>query len=55
MSSYNTITFENYKIIVIIDNDKIIWFNAKQICKSLEYKDTKQAISNIIKKKIKYN
>lgn len=53
MSSYNTITFENYKIIVIIDNDKIIWFNGKQICKSLEYKDTKQAISNIIKKKNK--
>lgn len=46
MPSYNTITFENNKIIVIINNDGTIWFNAKQICLSLEYKDTKQAISN---------
>ena len=46
MPSYNTITFENNKIMVIMDNDGIIWFNAKQICLALEYKDTKQAISN---------
>jgi hypothetical protein len=46
--SYNRITFENYKIIVIIDN-------AKQICKSLEYKNTKKTTLYIIKKKIKYN
>ena len=45
MPSYNTITFENKKIIVIIDNSGIIWFNAKQICMSLDYNDTKQAIS----------
>ena len=35
MPSYNTITFENQKIIVIIDNNNVIWFNAKQICLSL--------------------
>jgi prophage antirepressor-like protein len=44
MPSYNTISFENHKIIVIIDNNNIIWFNSKQISLSLEYKDTKQAI-----------
>ena len=44
MPIYNTITFEKYKIIVIIDNDNIIWFNAKQICTSLDYKQPKQAI-----------
>ena len=44
MPTYNTITFEKYKIIVIIDNDNVIWFNAKQICTSLDYKQPKQAI-----------
>jgi len=44
MPIYNTITFEEYKIIVIIDNNNIIWFNAKQICTSLDYKQPKQAI-----------
>lgn len=53
MPAYNTITFENHKIIVIIDNDNIIWFNAKQICLSLEYKDTKQAIVNHVDSKDK--
>ena len=53
MSSFNTINFEKFKIIVIIDISKNIWFNAKQICKSLEYKDTKQPISNIIEKEDK--
>ena len=33
MSRYNTINFEKNKIIVIIDNNNNIWFNAKQICK----------------------
>ena len=46
MSRYNTINFEKHKIIVIIDNNNIIWFNAKQICISLEYKQAKQAIIN---------
>jgi prophage antirepressor-like protein len=45
MPSYNTITFENQKIIVIIDNNNVIWFNAKQICLSLDYKHTKHAIA----------
>ena len=48
MPAYNTITFEDNKIIVIIDNGGIIWFNAKQICLSLEYKQTAKAISNHI-------
>lgn len=46
MPSFNTINFEKHKIIVIIDNTNIIWFNAKQICISLEYKQAKQAIIN---------
>jgi prophage antirepressor-like protein len=46
MSSFNTINFEKHKIIVIIDNTNTIWFNAKQICISLEYKQAKQAIIN---------
>lgn len=48
--SYNTIDFENYKIIVIIDNNYLIWFNAKQICKSLKYKQSKQIIINNVDK-----
>ena len=44
MSRFNTINFEKYKIIVIIDNNSIIWFNAKQLCISLEYKQGKKAI-----------
>ena len=46
MPAFNTINFENHKIIVIIDNNNIIWFNAKQICISLKYKQAKQAIIN---------
>lgn len=44
MPSYNTITFENNKIIVIIDNIMNIWFNAKQICISLGYVYPQQII-----------
>ena len=44
MPSYNTITFENNKIIVIIDNIMNIWFNAKQICMSLGYSYPQQII-----------
>ena len=44
MPAFNTINFENHKII-IIDNNNIIWFNAKQIGTSLEYKEQKKAIS----------
>ena len=50
MSRYNIIKFENNKIIIIIDNNNIIWFNAKQICISLEYKQSKQAIINNVEK-----
>jgi prophage antirepressor-like protein len=46
MASFNTINFENNKIIVIIDNSKVFWFNPKQICKSLKYINTKQLITN---------
>jgi len=42
MSRYNLINFENHRIIIIIDNDNIIWFNAKQICIALEYKQAKK-------------
>jgi len=50
MSNYNTITFENNKIIIIIDNNNIIWFNAKQICTALKYKQPKLAIINSVEK-----
>ncbi len=50
MSKYNTITFENNKIIIIIDNNNIIWFNAKQICNALKYKQPKMAIINNVEK-----
>ena len=48
MPEYNTITFEEHKIIVIIDNNKISWFNAKQICISLNYKQAKKKISKYV-------
>ena len=50
MPAINTINFENNKIIVLIDNNNIIWFNAKQICISLGYKQTEKAISNNVEK-----
>ena len=53
MPSYNTITFENNKIIIIIDNDFKIWFNAKQICISLKYTYPKQIIINNVDKEDK--
>lgn len=53
MPSYNTITFENNKIIVIIDNNNAIWFNAKQICLSLKYKEPKKAIMKNVDKEDK--
>ena len=53
MPIYNTITFENNTIIVITDNDNFIWFNAKQICISLQYKEPVKAISNNVEKEDK--
>ena len=35
---------------IITDNNNIIWFNAKQICISLEYKYPKDAIINNVEK-----
>jgi superfamily II DNA or RNA helicase/prophage antirepressor-like protein len=53
IASFNTINFENNKIFVIIDNSKICWFNAKQICKSLNYVDTKHIITKHVEKEDK--
>jgi len=53
ITNYNIITFENQKIIVIIDNDKIIWFNAKQVSSSLKYKEPKKAIQKYVDKQDK--
>jgi len=36
--------FEQHKISIIIDNNNIIWFNAKQISIALEYKQSRKAI-----------
>ncbi len=53
MPLYNTITFENNKIFIISDSNNIIWFNAKQVCVSLKYKDPKKAIINNVDKEDK--
>jgi len=53
ITNYNIITFENQNIIVIIDNDKIIWFNAKQVSSSLKYKEPKKAIQKYVDKQDK--
>ena len=50
MPIYNTITFENKKIFIISDNNNKIWFNAKQICLSLEYKEPNKAITKNVDK-----
>ena len=44
ITNYNTITFEKNRIIIIIDNNKLIWFNGKQISSALKYKEPKKAI-----------
>jgi len=38
------IKFKNHNIKLIVDNNEIYWFNAKDIAKALNYKDTKDAI-----------
>ena len=53
ISAYSTITFENIKIVTIIDNNNVIWFNAKQICTALKYKQHKLAISTNVEKEDK--
>jgi prophage antirepressor-like protein len=53
ISTYSSITFEKNRIIIIIDNNKQIWFNAKQICIALKYKQPKMAIINNVEKEDK--
>ena len=53
MPLYNTITFEKNKIFIISDNDNKIWFNAKQICISLKYKESNKAITKNVEKEDK--
>ena len=53
MPLLNTITFENNKIIIISDNNNIIWFNARQICISLKYLHSKKAIANNVEQEDK--
>jgi len=53
ITNYNIINFENKKIIIIIDNNKIIWFNAKQIGIALKYKEPKKAITKYVDKEDK--
>ena len=50
ISTFSTITFENKRIVVLIDTNNIIWFNAKQICSALKYKRPKIAIRNNVDK-----
>ena len=51
--TYTLINFEQHKINVIVDIDYKIWFNAKQICLALQYKDAKKAIINNVDKEDK--
>lgn len=44
------IKYDNKKIIIVIDEDQIIWFYAKQIAKILEYKKTRNAIQQLSSK-----
>lgn len=53
MPLFNTITFENNKIFIICDNDKQLWFHAKQICLSLKYKESNKAITKNVDKEDK--
>ena len=46
----NYIIFESIKISVIIDNDDKVWFCAKDVAESLEYKDPKIAIYENVEK-----
>jgi prophage antirepressor-like protein len=53
ISRYSTINFENIKIVIIIDNNNIIWFNAKQISTALNYSRKKLAINKNVEKENK--
>jgi prophage antirepressor-like protein len=41
------IKYDNKTIIIVIDEDQIIWFYAKQITKILEYKKTRNVIHQL--------
>jgi prophage antirepressor-like protein len=45
----NYIVFNNEKIGVVVDNDNMVWFNAKNIADILGYKDSKLTINMLIK------
>jgi len=47
------IIFDNSKIDIIIDKKNIIWFNAKDICNVLKYKNSKDAIIKHVDKQDK--
>ena len=48
----NILKYEGSEIIIIIDQDNNVWFNAKQICKILEY--DKNGTNIIIKRYVDY-
>lgn len=39
--------YNNNEIVIVIDDDNMLWFYAKQIAKILEYKDPRRAIADI--------
>ena len=49
----NIITYNNYEIGVISDDDEITWFNARDVCIALGYKNPKLTIIKNIQKKDK--
>ena len=55
MSSFNVITIKNIKIYTIVDNDNVIWFNAKQLCLAFNYSNKKKAIANNVEECNKTN
>ena len=45
---YNgVLKYNGNEIIVVIDDDNILWFFGKQIAKILDYKDPRRAINDI--------
>ena len=50
IAKLKTIFFENNKIIIIIDNNNLIWYKAKLICLALNYKEPKKAIKKYVVK-----
>jgi prophage antirepressor-like protein len=48
----NRIQYNDKTIYIIIDNNDIVWFSAKEVTLALGYKDTKSAFQNAIRKNI---